>query len=101
TALTGPLGEFGCSRESVGAARYLADVMDAATARMWHWAFYAFREDTWSQMGYELGAAPLDATTLDRIRSGELPRSQVREDLLWRALQSRIQDGLLGSKRPQ
>jgi len=49
------VGEFGVSRSVTGAAEYLADVIDAAEARTWHWAFYSWREDTWSEMDYEGG----------------------------------------------
>lgn len=41
-------------------ATYLTDVLDALQARGGHWAFYAFREDEWDGMDYELppGLAP-------------------------------------------
>lgn len=51
------LGEFGIDRRIPGAERYLADVIDLAEARGWHWAFYAFRD--WQALDYELGPDPL------------------------------------------
>jgi hypothetical protein len=36
---------------------YLTDVLDAVDARGAHWAFYAFREDEWDGMDYELPAS--------------------------------------------
>lgn len=53
------LGEFGCLRRWPGCAAYLNDVLDAAEASGLHWAFYAFREDAWDGMDYELGTGPV------------------------------------------
>ncbi len=49
--------EFGCMRRWVDCGTYLTDVMDAVEARGGHWAFYAFREDEWEGMDYELPAS--------------------------------------------
>ena len=46
--------EFGCMRRWPDCAAYLTDVLDAVDARGGHWAFYAFREDEWDGMDYEL-----------------------------------------------
>lgn len=53
------VGEFGCDRTSKGAERYLGDLIDIFDAHGWHWAFYAFREDSWGGMDYELGSEKL------------------------------------------
>lgn len=47
-------GEFGCMRRWEDCGTYLGDVLDAVEARGGHWAFYAFREDGWDGMDYEL-----------------------------------------------
>jgi len=47
-------GEFGCMRRWVDCGTYLVDVLDAIGSRGGHWAFYAFREDVWDGMDYEL-----------------------------------------------
>ncbi len=47
-------GEFGCMRRWADCGTYLGDVIDAIEARGGHWAFYAFREDGWEGMDYEL-----------------------------------------------
>lgn len=47
-------GEFGCMRRWQDCGAYLSDVMDAVEQRGGHWAFYAFREDEWDGMDYEL-----------------------------------------------
>lgn len=52
-------GEFGCLRRWPGCASYLEDVLDVAERSGVHWAFYAFREDAWDGMDYELGSAPV------------------------------------------
>lgn len=49
--------EFGCMRRWPDCAAYLTDVIDAVEARGGHWAFYAFREDEWEGMDYELPAS--------------------------------------------
>ena len=48
------LGEFGCMRLWADCGTYLMDVLDAAEDASVHWAFYAFREDEWDGMDYEL-----------------------------------------------
>ena len=49
------VGEFGCDRRAAGAGRFLADLLRVFSREGWHWAFYAYREDSWPQMDYELG----------------------------------------------
>ncbi|MXN73931.1 cellulase family glycosylhydrolase [Burkholderia sp. 4701] len=51
------VAEFGCMRLWPDCGTYLKDVMDAVDARGGHWAFYAFREDVWDGMDYELPAS--------------------------------------------
>lgn len=48
-------GEFGCIRTLDSCTRYLDDVLTVLEAQGGHWAFYAFREDNWDAMDYELG----------------------------------------------
>ena len=40
---------------------YLEDVVSTLEANRLHWAFYAFREDEWDGMDYELGSGPMPA----------------------------------------
>lgn len=49
--------EFGCMRRWADCGTYLSDVLDVIEARGGHWAFYAFREDDWDGMDYELPAS--------------------------------------------
>ena len=46
--------EFGCMRLWKDCGTYLGDVMEAIDGRGGHWAYYAFREDEWDGMDYEL-----------------------------------------------
>lgn len=50
------LAEFGCMRLWADCGTYLTDVLDAINGFNGHWAFYAFREDEWDGMDYELPA---------------------------------------------
>ncbi|KOQ76141.1 glycoside hydrolase family 5 protein [Stenotrophomonas maltophilia] len=49
------VGEFGCMRRWPDCSRYLQDVLQVLEQDKVHWAFYAFREDGWDGMDYELG----------------------------------------------
>ncbi|MET1079093.1 MAG: cellulase family glycosylhydrolase [Pseudomonas sp.] len=51
------VGEFGCIRQLTGCKQYLEDVLGTLEEQGLHWAFYAFREDSWDAMDYELGTA--------------------------------------------
>ncbi|ODN06542.1 Malate dehydrogenase, mitochondrial, partial [Orchesella cincta] len=50
------VGEFGAVRHSKGVDRYLKDLISIFNGNRWHSAVYAFREDTWDGMDYELGS---------------------------------------------
>jgi endoglucanase len=49
------VGEFGVSRDSAGAATYLGDLTGIFRKNEWSWCLYAFRDDAWDAMDYELG----------------------------------------------
>jgi hypothetical protein len=42
-----------------GLAQYFLDLIAIFKKNGWHWAFYAFREDCWDGMDYELGDGQL------------------------------------------
>jgi len=67
------LGEFGCDRRVEGCAAYLHDVIAAAESARMHWAFYAFREDGWDAMDYEIGSGPTPAGYWDAVVRSEAP----------------------------
>lgn len=95
------LGEFGCSRRVEGVAAYLSDVIDAANARGWHWAFYSFREDTWSDMDYELGTAVLPWRVTEQIQSGARSRDGLSGNPLFSMLRRKIQAPLTSGGRKE
>ncbi|CAH1673546.1 Cellulase (Glycosyl hydrolase family 5) [Chelatococcus asaccharovorans] len=82
--------EFGCMRLWADCGTYLTDVMDAVDARGGHWAFYAFREDVWDGMDYEL---PVGLTPgrfywrAEQGRADKLPRNGDLMELLKRRMQ--------------
>ena len=49
------VGEFGCFRKQKGIEKYFEDLIQIFDKYKWHFAFYAFREDSWDGMDYELG----------------------------------------------
>jgi hypothetical protein len=49
------VGETGVSRELQGAQRYLLDLLELFKEFEWNWAIYAFRDEEWDAMNYELG----------------------------------------------
>ena len=69
------LGEFGCDRRVPGCAAYLGDVISSAEAAGIHWAFYAFREDVWDAMDYELGDGPTPNGFYSEGGNGDVPRA--------------------------
>lgn len=84
------LSEIGIDRRIAGAGRYLEDGLGLANAAGWHWAFYAFREDDWDGMDYELGAGAIEERERPRLRVGDdaggLRRVQPPFDAILRAL---------------
>ena len=85
--------EFGCDRRAAGAQDYLADIMTTLNERGWHWAFYAFREDAWDRMDYELGAGGLGAAYWEAIERGEHPDRPWKDNPLWHVLQAGLKAG--------
>ena len=74
-------GELGCMRRWADCPRYLEDVLTALEDDGLHWAFYAFREDVWDGMDYELGAAKVPWPYWDAVAQGKpyaLPRGPNR-----------------------
>ena len=51
--------EFGINRTVPGATQYMQDLISIFNQKGWHKSFYAFREDTWTGMNYELGTGKI------------------------------------------
>jgi endoglucanase len=87
------VGEFGCRRRANGAATYLDDLIHIFDRRGWHWAFYAFREDVWDAMDYELGAGPVDAAYWEAIERGDTPTPKRGANPIWTAIRRGLTSG--------
>lgn len=68
------VGEFGGHRKSLGLEKYFEDLITIFNKQGWHFAFYAFREDNWSGMDYELGDKNLPWSYWQAIERGEKPK---------------------------
>ncbi len=64
------MGEFGGHRASAGLAEYFQDLIDIFQENSWHYAFYAFRENTWDGMDYELGDKKLPWSHWQSVEKG-------------------------------
>ncbi|MFK8040671.1 MAG: glycoside hydrolase family 5 protein [Rickettsiaceae bacterium] len=65
------VGEFGGHRMSPGLEKYFEDLINIFNQEGWHFAFYAFREDVWDGMDYELGTKKLPWSYWQAIERGE------------------------------
>jgi endoglucanase len=88
--------EFGCSREAGGVAQYLGDLITIFNERKWHWSFYAFREDTWAGMDYEVGSGKLPWKYWQDIDSGKSVEPPRRDNPIFDVLKREFGSG----KRP-
>ncbi len=68
------VGEFGGHRASPGLEKYFDDLIAIFHEEGWHFAFYAFREDTWDGMDYELGPQKLPLSYWEAVDRGEKPQ---------------------------
>jgi len=87
-------GEFGCIRQLDSCERYLEDVLTELERHQVHWAFYAFREDNWDAMDYELGKTKVPWAYWRAMEEGKpdpVARRATREfDVIRRRLQAGI-----------
>ena len=82
--------EFGCSRTVPGVAQYLEDCVSIFEEQAWHWAFYAFREDGWPEMDYELGTGPLGDSYWKAVDSGNKPALKRSDEPLFSIFLKRL-----------
>lgn len=80
------VGEFGCDRQVKGAREYLADWIGVFNEQGWHWAFYAFREDKWLAMDYELGTGAVGWDYWKAVERGEYPEPPRKDNPLWEVI---------------
>jgi len=87
------VAELGVHRQTKGAAAYLADLLRTCEDVGWHWAFHAFREDTWAGMDYELGTRPLGSGYWRALRRGEDPPLERGPNPLFDVIRLRLPPG--------
>lgn len=80
------VAEFGCNREVAGAQQYLADLIRIFNQQTWHWAFYSYREDTWTGMDYELGAGKLGWEYWKAVEAGKQPEKPRHDNPLFEVI---------------
>jgi endoglucanase len=73
------VGEFGGHRMSPGLDIYFQDLISIFQEEGWHFAFYAFREDTWDGMDYELGDQKLPWSYWQAIEHGQKPHPERKD----------------------
>lgn len=86
--------EFGCFRQNEGCLAYMGDVIQAMDRLHWHWAFYAFREDGWDGMDYEVGTGKLPWKYWQDVDAGKHPEVPREDDATKNPLWGVIAKGL-------
>lgn len=86
-------GEFGCIRTLDSCERYLDDVLSVLQRSGVHWAFYAFREDNWDAMDYELGKGKVHWSYWDAQEKGLPDPVKRRATPEFEVIRRRLQDG--------
>jgi hypothetical protein len=74
------IGEFGGDRFAGGLPEYFKNLISIFREEKWHFAFYAFREDRWDRMDYELGDQKLTDEYWKAIESGKTPKLDRKSD---------------------
>lgn len=70
------VGEFGVSRETLGAELYMADLIDIFNENSWHWLFYSFQEDTWHAWDYQFGSEKINYKYWEHIENNTLEENR-------------------------
>jgi hypothetical protein len=73
-----------------GADRYMSDLISIFNQYGWHWAFYAFREDTWDGMDYELGSEKPNWKYWDAIEKEEQPAHGLADNPIWNEIKASL-----------
>lgn len=64
------VGEFGVNRMNPDVEKYFKDLLEIFDENGWHHAFYAFRQDDWPGMDYELGKKGLSLKQWEEFDQG-------------------------------
>lgn len=96
--------EFGGDRMSAGIDQYFSDLIKAFNTAGWHWAFYAFREDVWESMDYELGTQKPNYKYWDYQEAGHLHKhydevyGRVEDRALWSVFKREFSGAAAGAE---
>lgn len=84
--------EVWCDRRVEGCAQYFKDILKIYNDKGWHWAFYAFRNDTaWTGLDYELGTEPMKKGYWDKIDNVDPETLKVRKNnIIWTEIQKAL-----------
>ena len=63
--------------------KYMQDLISIFNQKGWHKSFYAFREDTWTGMNYELGT--------EKIKWDEEGKPMCQDNSLWDVIKKDLQ----------
>lgn len=78
--------EFGCYRRNVSCRAYFTDLLAVLDGHAWPWAFYAFREDGWDGMDYEVGTGALPWKYWQAMEAGQHPAPPRSDNSLFQVL---------------
>lgn len=87
------VGEFGCMRRWPDCPAYLRDVLGVLEEARLHWAFYAFREDGWDGMDYELGDSRLPWSYWQAQERGQIPMPPRSDTPMFRLVRDAMKAG--------
>ncbi len=87
------VAEFGCMRQWPDCPAYLRDVLAVAEQERLHWAFYAFREDGWDGMDYEIGNKRLPWSYWQAQARGEVAQPPRGPNPVFAPILERLQAG--------
>lgn len=87
------VGEFGCDRRVEGVIDFMEDWIEQWNKHGWHWAFYAYREDKWQAMDYELGTGGLGGDYWEAMERGEKPELPRRDNPLFEVIKREFKLG--------
>lgn len=86
--------EVWCDRRVEGCAEYFKDILSIYNREKWHWAFYAFRNDTaWTGLDFELGSEPMPGNYWYKIENENIDPETLKErkdNPIWHEIQNAL-----------
>lgn len=88
--------EVYCDRRVNGCAEFFRDILKIYNDKSWHWAFYAFRNDTsWTGLDYELGNKPMKKGYWNKIENENVDPETLKErknNIIWTEIQKALKE---------